>query len=354
MTKIIDSTPETASQVQTLLDKHIPHYRQAYSDRTAWLMACLSELAYLRFNPLFKDEADNAKVALATKLIHLVDGDQNDLLRKFVDQVVYDHDAEKQRLIDELHTLQMQLITTFDEEGTQAILVEHTRFIALAFRGTEVTDIHDFIADGNCANTAAVTDGKVHTGFAQAYAAVSTPIQAALDKLANNKPLFITGHSLGGALATLAAKQLHYPSGIAACYTFGSPRVGDTTWVANMPTAVYRVVNAADFVTNLPPSGVLISTLSGIVQFIPKFGEGLKQRLQCFGGYIHCGNMRYLTNCQTSDYTDVRLLYSVDLPYRIKGFLANKLRRWRKPLADHYISIYRKKLFLIAMRRNNI
>ena len=41
------------NRANDLLDKSLPTYRQAYSDRTAWLMACLSELAYLRFNPLF-------------------------------------------------------------------------------------------------------------------------------------------------------------------------------------------------------------------------------------------------------------------------------------------------------------
>ena len=41
------------NRANDLLDKSLPTYRQAYSDRTAWLMACLSELAYRRFNPLF-------------------------------------------------------------------------------------------------------------------------------------------------------------------------------------------------------------------------------------------------------------------------------------------------------------
>jgi hypothetical protein len=64
--------------------------------------------------------------------------------------------------------------------------------------------------------------------------------------------------------------------------------------------------------------------------------------------------MRYLTNCKNGDYNDVQLLYSVDLPYRIKGFLSKKMRRWSKPLTDHSIRVYRKKLFLIALRRNNL
>lgn len=40
-----------------ILAKKVPIYRLAYSDRTAWLMPCLAELAYVRFNPLFKNGA---------------------------------------------------------------------------------------------------------------------------------------------------------------------------------------------------------------------------------------------------------------------------------------------------------
>ena len=71
-------------------------------------------------------------------------------------------------------------------------------------------------------------------------------------------PLFITGHSLGGALAMIAAKKITHKGGNAACYTFGSPRVGDEVWISNIKTPLYRVVNAADCVTMLPPGAVPI------------------------------------------------------------------------------------------------
>lgn len=352
---IFCKTSDTAEQTQALLAKQLPQHRQAYSDRTAWLMACLAELAYLRFNPAFSGQA---KHKLLTKLTALVHAKKQALLNRFVDQMVYDHEAERQKLIDELGNLNMTLVETFDQQGTQAILVRCDHFIVLAFRGTEPTEVRDLISDGNIATTPCDHSGKVHTGFSDAYEAVGQQVQAVLDRpdLAD-QPLLITGHSLGGALATLAAKRLTHQGGIAACYTFGSPRVGNHAWVGQMRTPVYRVVNAADFVTILPPSGVLISTLAGVIQFVPKFGTRMKKWISSYGGYLHCGNMRYLTNCRQGDYADVQLLYSVDLPYRIKGLMANQLSRWgraRKPLADHSISIYRKKLFLIASRRNNL
>jgi hypothetical protein len=64
-----------------------------------------------------------------------------------------------------------------------------------------------------------------------------------------NRPLFYTGHSLGAALATLAAGR--FPP--RALYTFGSPRVGDgefATTLEGVPT--FRLVNNRDLVTGVP------------------------------------------------------------------------------------------------------
>ncbi|MEI8631797.1 hypothetical protein P4S72_06175 [Vibrio sp. PP-XX7] len=47
----IAPTETLAHQRDQILEEQLPLYRQAYSDRIAWLMACLSELAYIKFNP---------------------------------------------------------------------------------------------------------------------------------------------------------------------------------------------------------------------------------------------------------------------------------------------------------------
>jgi alpha-beta hydrolase superfamily lysophospholipase len=64
------------------------------------------------------------------------------------------------------------------------------------------------------------------------------------------KPLYYTGHSLGGALATLAA-SLRPPC---AVYTFGAPRIGNAEFaqtLAGIP--VFNVFNPKDIVPELPP-----------------------------------------------------------------------------------------------------
>lgn len=337
-----------------LLDKDLPKYRQAYSDRTAWLMACVSELAYIRFNPLFSKEEQ--KEYFLEAIEKLVDKERKNSLTKLIDLVSYDAAAEKDLLKTELSSLRMELIEpTFDSDGTQAILVDFKDHVVLGFRGTEATSIKDIKADAKAVSMASPTGGKIHKGFYQAYGTVESQIQERLNKKdITQKPLFITGHSLGGALATIAAKRLVHQGGISACYTFGSPRVGDEEWVSQIKTPLYRLVNAADCVTMLPPGQEVVTVFSWLVSFIPTVGKRLRAWiLSKIGGYYHGGDMKYLTNCPCGDYKNVVLLYYVSGLHRLKAIIYKKLP-WKTMLSDHSIAIYRKKLEILAKRRNGI
>lgn len=335
-------------QLTALLAKGTPHYRLAYSDRTAWLMACLSELAYRRFNPLMTEAQ---RKALQLKIDRLLDRPRQSALLALVDQLGYDPDEEREALVNELTLLNGELVATFDRDGTQAILVKLELGLVLAFRGTEATSVKDIKADADAVSVHADNGGRVHRGFQTAFQAGYLDIKAAL-KAYEDQPLILTGHSLGGALATLAARELNHPGGLAACYTFGAPRVGDEEWVSDLKTPLYRVVNAADCVTMLPPGTEVVSLTGWLVRLIPGVGQPVRKwLLKRFGGYLHAGNMRYLTNCPPGDYRTVRLLYSVSLIYRLKAFIIKKLP-WRLFLADHKIAVYRKKLAVIALNRN--
>nr|VFJ92083.1 MAG: Lipase (class 3) [Candidatus Kentron sp. LFY] len=351
MPEILAKFEKETDLVNKLLDKEIPSYRQAYSDRTAWLMACLSELAYIRFNPIFSSE--DVKKNVLNKVNELIDEGRIRSLTKLIDLIGYDPEEETKNLIEELDFLRFELIDTFDRNGTQAILVSNDNFIALAFRGTEATSVRDIKADTKAKLTQCETGGGIHLGFQEAFEQVAGEIRKKLcDERCRELPLFITGHSLGGALAAVATKRLSHEGGIAACYTFGSPRVGDEKWISEIKTPIYRLVNAADSVTMLPPGDVPILVIGRIVGLLPWLGKPLKSYLSLhFGGYLHCGNMRYLKNCRHGQYEDARLLYSVSLLYRLKGFLFGTLP-WTKLLSDHSIIVYRKKLAVIASNRN--
>ena len=348
MTNVLIKSQAELNKVNSLLNENLPSYRQAYNDKTAWIMACLSELAYIRFNPLMltykrmKFIQDNILKSIRKK--------KKTAMFKWLTLLDYDHNKERVELEENVKILGMNIIEMFDCNGTQAILVSYDNFIVLAFRGTEAMSIKDIKADVNAKTTQCETGGKIHSGFKDAFDTVAEDVQNKIDQAEyQDKPLFITGHSLGGALATIAAKKLSHKGGIAACYTFGSPRVGNDEWIADIKAPIYRVVNAADCVTMLPPA--FIKMIIGVFQFIPYIGKPICSWLSNFSGYLHCGDMRYLTNCQEGRYDNVKLLYSVSWLYRVKAFAIRKLP-WKKFLSDHSIKTYRKKLMIIAERRN--
>ena len=91
--------------------------------------------------------------------------------------------------------------------------------------------------------------GVVHAGFRTALEDVWPELETLLDR--RGGPVFYTGHSLGGALAMLAASR-RPPL---AVYTFGAPRVGDARFGETLAdVAAYRVVNRRDTVPRSPPN----------------------------------------------------------------------------------------------------
>jgi len=108
---------------------------------------------------------------------------------------------------------------------------------------------------------------KVHSGFLFQYLLANKKI---IDFFENNsylndnvKRVVVTGHSLGGAIATICAldvslnmRNIFKNKGIALhCITFGSPRVGNMRFKkffeSNVRNSV-RVVNGADAVCKVP------------------------------------------------------------------------------------------------------
>lgn len=350
MSNILIKSTEEIEEIKKLLAKELPSYRKAYSDRTSWLMAFISELAYIRFNPIFKNSSKEYFIKQVSKLAANKD---IKALNTLIEIVGYDPDEEKKKLEENVKFLNLKLIKTFDNNGTQAILLENDTYIFLGFRGTEATSMKDIKSDVKATIKTCKTGGKIHTGFDEAFSQVAVEIQQFLNQDEfKDKPLFITGHSLGGALATVAAKKLTHEGGIATCYTFGSPRVGNVDWAKDIKTPIYRVVNAIDPVTMLPPSGVAIEISSWVLGFIPYIGTMIKKiLLSKFGGYYHCGDMRYLTICKSGNYDNVELLFNVSFIFRARAFLKNNMPGSKIP-ADHSITVYRNKLKIIADNRN--
>lgn len=104
--------------------------------------------------------------------------------------------------------------------------------------------------------------GKVHRGFIGLYKEISNPLPGDLARQLNpSVPCYISGHSLGAALATLAALDiaLHVPQikTQIQLYTYAGPRVGDPVFAEVHSKFVpnsYRVVNLADPIPMMPPT----------------------------------------------------------------------------------------------------
>src|SRR5262245_10689272 len=148
--------------------------------------------------------------------------------------------------------------------GARAALASRPGVALVAFRGTQVlrpgpgweAALADLATDADLLLEPWAGAGRVHRGFARALDAVWASLAARLDALAARGARgFFAGHSLGAALATLAAARWRPRAApeAAAVYTFGSPRVGDAAFTAALAHPLFRLVNNSDLVAHLPP-----------------------------------------------------------------------------------------------------
>jgi triacylglycerol lipase len=149
-----------------------------------------------------------------------------------------------------------------DRGGTQGFMASTDKMLLIAFRGTELEQLRDILTDINLALTQGPV-GKVHTGFARALDKVWPDFKDQFDGLYQGQPVWLTGHSLGAALATLAtARLVFHPDRrrVQGLYTYGSPRVGDEVFAKEFNQAclklTFRFRNHNDIVTRVPLPGV--------------------------------------------------------------------------------------------------
>ena len=140
----------------------------------------------------------------------------------------------------------------FEHDGAQAHAFWNKEEYVLAFRGTEPDEITDLLADLNAIPRGAMTHGLVHSGFRGELDKLWDAVVAHHGKGHQNKKLFITGHSLGAAMATIATSRFEEDCKVEQLTTFGSPRVGTRKFVKNIETPHVRFVNNNDIVTKVP------------------------------------------------------------------------------------------------------
>jgi len=143
-------------------------------------------------------------------------------------------------------------VTFVDENNTQGYLMEDDTRIVIAARGTQLSEAKDIITDLKIIQTKSRTKGGVHDGFYDDTNEIWKQVLKYInDDSRKYKKIWACGHSLGGALATILASRLH--SRIAACYTYGCPRVGNKRWAKAQMFSNHRFVNNNDIVPRIPP-----------------------------------------------------------------------------------------------------
>jgi hypothetical protein len=160
-------------------------------------------------------------------------------------------------------------------DNTQVFVADNDDHLVVAFRGSQEPTSLDGIKDWLLTNAynllvppagplsteflAAGVDCRWHAGFIAAIADVWGPLHAEVDarQKAKGRCLWVTGHSLGGALALLGAWLLKRKFlDVHQVYTFGAPMVGNKAVAAALdrefPGKIFRYVNSPDPVPLLP------------------------------------------------------------------------------------------------------
>jgi triacylglycerol lipase len=169
-------------------------------------------------------------------------------------------------------TWEMQLVKSFKHKETQAYLIGDDNTWILAFRGTEAKKFKDWLADLDAILVTGL-GGKIHKGFRDSLSYVWTDIWNTLKKDRGSRTLWVTGHSLGGALATLAVAKLRQEKDqpVNGLYTFGSPRVGNGKFAdkfdKDFKKYTYRFVNNIDAVTHAPRGDMNFSHVGTLMHF---------------------------------------------------------------------------------------
>ena len=141
-----------------------------------------------------------------------------------------------------------------EADETQCFVATSPDAVLLSFRGTEA--LGDWLANLNILGTSRPY-GKVHRGFLGAFQVVEQQLTSILDRFSGRRVL-LTGHSLGGALALVAAAEWRGKFDISWVQTFGQPAVGKKDFQGfmevNYGDTYYRFVNDDDIVPMVPPS----------------------------------------------------------------------------------------------------
>lgn len=340
-------------------------------------MCLLSQLAY---EPL-DEESDQSWLTLAKDLAELAGIDQISRRLTEIAKGMRASTGSKNTAGEYANKLLAELLdmggfelagTLFsDKTGTQGFVACHppspvhsAGMVVVAFRGTQQKE--DWLTNLNAEKTEAYHPsepgklaGHVHRGFNNAYLSVKPQLDSLLASCRANAPIYFTGHSLGGALATLAT---WYSPALrnAACYTYGAPRAGDPALNQHYRTPVYRIVNGGDPVPMVPPSGWVKDVAKFVLRLLPlPYLNHAVSWVINRQGYRHFGDQRYLSIAQETvqgEFPGLKMQMNLTGLERYLSILKRYIRGGATFGARfdryHDIGLYRRKLRYIVHLRS--
>ena len=181
-----------------------------------------------------------------------------------------------------------------DPAGLQVLVAANDESMVIAFQGSK--QIIDWFANFYFLQRDATRGvaGKVHQGFAMVLDSEWEQLVETIETFRRpNQSIWVSGHSLGAALATLTVARLNQAGySPAPFYTHASPRVGDGAFAQQFYEQTqgrhYRFANGVDIVPHLPPAGFAAHAAANFIPLgLTSFAEGFLSDL----GFTHAGTL---------------------------------------------------------------
>ena len=167
-------------------------------------------------------------------------------------QIAYYSETDVKKLARKLGFTTVEF---YSIEGADSYRFMNKNDLVVACRGTQPKEYNDIKADAKTWPVVAETAGRVHSGFKEEVDKLWPNIKEDLIREGKDRDVWITGHSLGGAMATIITSRCKGDTGCPnpeELHTFGSPKVGWKSYTNYHNFVHYRWVNNADIVARIP------------------------------------------------------------------------------------------------------
>ena len=231
----------------------------ARDERKAYMFACLSEIAYLYMTDRELEQDSRLRLYVPSQ----------------AGQLLHRHHARftlaalgRAADLGDIRVIQSRRFAFF--------VLRIRDMVVITVRGTVMTDWRDWFADLNALKIAA-PQGFYHRGF---FDEANDKLADLVDAVRGATPLYITGHSLGAAMASILCAIWTGPVKPMTPYIFSSPRFGTRSVARRLRR--YAYMKEGDLVTELPPKWMGYSDEGAATTVFPNpaaLGSGWKEQL---------------------------------------------------------------------------